>query len=191
MQKIIDDIDDLAFQTNLLALNAAVEAAHAGDQGKGFAVVASEVRILANRSTDASSEIRKLIKTSMDRSNTGGNLVEKTDRELQEIHHAVNKINTSMRAITHATSEQLVGVDIIHNSLQTLDNHMQRATDSLRSATKSTEDILQKSQDLVFNMSQFQLGSQTESEVTQNTSPRGLAASDNTPLQPENKRLAA
>ena len=191
MQKIIDDIDDLAFQTNLLALNAAVEAAHAGDQGKGFAVVASEVRNLANRSTDASSKIRKLIKTSMDRSNIGGNLVEKTGRELQEIHHAVNKINTSMGAITNATSEQLIGVDTINNSLETLDNHMQRATDSLRSATKSTEDILQKSQDLVFAMSKFQLGSRTESEITQNSSPRGSAAPDNTPLHSDSKRLAA
>ena len=191
MQKIIDNIDDLAFQTNLLALNAAVEAAHAGDQGKGFAVVASEVRILANRSTEASSDIRKLIKTSMDRSNTGGDLVEKTGRELQEIHHAVNEINTSMGAITNATSEQLIGVDTIHNSLETLDDHMQRATDSLRSATKSTEDILQKSQDLVFAMSKFQLGNRTESEVTQNSLHHGSAASDNMPLQSENKRLAA
>jgi len=191
MEKIIGDIDDLAFQTNLLALNAAVEAAHAGDQGKGFAVVASEVRNLANRSTEASSEIRKLIKASMDRSSTGGDLVEKTSRELKDIHDSVNEINASIGKINHATSEQLSDVDTVHNSIEKLDSHMQRATHSLRSATKSTQDILQKSRELVSAMSKFRLGDQAENEVRQNTLSQQSNAVEKTPLRPRDKRIAA
>ena len=50
VQKMTNDISEIAAQTNLLALNAAIEAAHAGDMGHGFAVVADEVRKLAEES---------------------------------------------------------------------------------------------------------------------------------------------
>ncbi|MES1195983.1 MAG: methyl-accepting chemotaxis protein [Steroidobacter sp.] len=69
IQVIADVINDIATRTNLVALNAAVEAARAGESGRGFTVVAQEVRLLAQRTKEATVEIASMLREINDEAN--------------------------------------------------------------------------------------------------------------------------
>ena len=90
------DITEISMRTNLLALNAAIEAAHAGEHGRGFAIVAGEVRLLAQRTKEASDEISVMVR---------------------EINEQAEKAAKGMTSLANGVTEAVKNVESVHQFL--------------------------------------------------------------------------
>ncbi len=160
---IIGVIDEIAFQTNLLALNAAVEAARAGDAGKGFAVVAQEVRILAQRSAQASKEIKALILASDNEVRDGVEMVKKAGAALGGIAEGVNKVAAVIADIATASSEQATALEEINAAVAGLDEMTQKNAALVEETTAAAQAMSGQASDLRQQMAFFKLARSTDS----------------------------
>jgi methyl-accepting chemotaxis protein len=154
---IISVIDSIAFQTNILALNAAVEAARAGEQGRGFAVVAAEVRNLAQRSASAAKEIKELIGASVHEVETGGKLVGEAGITMTEIVDSVRQVTDIIGEITHASSEQIVGIERINQAIRAMDDTTQQNSALVEEAAAAAESLQEQAANLAKMVSVFQV----------------------------------
>ncbi len=146
--EIIGVIDEIAFQTNLLALNAAVEAARAGDAGKGFAVVAQEVRVLAQRSAQASKEIKTLITASDAQVRDGVEMVQKAGGALGGIVDSVNRVAQMIVEMAAASSEQATAIGEINSAVAMLDETTQKNAALVEETTAAAQSMAGQSRDL-------------------------------------------
>ena len=154
---IIGVIDEIAFQTNLLALNAAVEAARAGDAGKGFAVVAQEVRVLAQRSAQASKEIKTLILNSDNQVQSGVELVKKAGDSLAGIVSGVQQVASLIGEIASASAEQASALDEINSAVASMDEMTQKNAALVEETTAAAQSMTGQASDLRSQMAFFKL----------------------------------
>ena len=101
----IQIIEDIAFQTNLLSLNASIEAEKADEAGKGFSVIAGEIRVLANKSAEASKKVYKLIKNSFDTTEVLQRKLNTVIKDIQSSALIVNKISISALEQKNSTTQ--------------------------------------------------------------------------------------
>ena len=159
--EIIGVIDEIAFQTNLLALNAAVEAARAGDAGKGFAVVAQEVRVLAQRSAQASKEIKTLILNSDNQVQTGVDLVKKAGDSLSGIAGSVQQVASLISEIAGASQEQASALDEINSAVAAMDEMTQKNAALVEETTAAAQSMAGQASDLRHQVAFFKLAAGT------------------------------
>jgi len=126
IKEAITVIDQIAFQTNILSLNAAVEAATAGEAGKGFAVVAQEVRNLAARSAEAANEIKALVESATKKANEGKNISSNMIQSFTSLESKIVDTSALINDVTHAASEQSIGMNQISDAINQLDRFTQQ-----------------------------------------------------------------
>lgn len=159
IEEIISVIDGIAFQTNILALNAAVEAARAGEQGRGFAVVAGEVRTLAQRSASAAKEIKELITDSVNKTKEGTMQVENAGATMTEIVSSVKSVTDIIAEITSASIAQTSGLELIHDSITSVDEATQQNAALVEEAAAAAESLFDQANQLTHLVSLFRLRS--------------------------------
>lgn len=141
IQKIIKTIEDVAMQTNILALNAAVEAVRAGTAGKGFAVVAEEVRNLSIRTSTAVKETVELFSDSSAAVESGRELAQQTAESLEAVTKDIQAFITALDAITAATSEQVEDISHINNSVDEINEVIQKNSSISEESAATAEEL--------------------------------------------------
>ncbi len=111
ISQIVKLISGVAYQTNLLALNATIEANRAGVQGKGFAVVAREVKVLANRTAQATKDIGGQVQAIQTHSANAVTVMGRVAQVIEKVGQTASSIVAAIEEQTIATSEIARNVD--------------------------------------------------------------------------------
>jgi methyl-accepting chemotaxis protein len=157
-QKIVQEIDAIAFQTNLLALNAAVEAARAGDAGAGFAVVADEVRNLAGRSATAAKNTAELIEETVNKVGKGTQLVEKTESSFSLMVHNTKEVLRLAPEIADASEKQAIGIKEINIVTENMQKDGDKSTSNADHLSKTADKLsyfVEVNQEVVSELAQL------------------------------------
>jgi methyl-accepting chemotaxis protein-1 (serine sensor receptor) len=155
MAEIVSLIEGIAFQTNILALNAAVEAARAGEHGRGFAVVASEVRNLSQRSAGAAKDIKTLIDASAGATLEGERLVASAGEIIDGMTNGVRQVDTLLREIALASSEQSTGVEEINKAITQIEGVTQQNAALVEEAAAASQGLQQQAEQLEVAVGKF------------------------------------
>jgi len=162
IQVIADVINDIATRTNLVALNAAVEAARAGESGRGFTVVAQEVRLLAQRTKEATVEIASMLREINDEADLSARSmhtlaeqvsaatapVERAVSLMDEIRTLAEESNSQVQSIASMARSHANTASQISHSVRTMVDGIERSAKDVPLASDAVFKLAEKAEQI-------------------------------------------
>lgn len=153
--EITTTVTELSEQSNLLAVNASIEAAKAGEHGKGFSVVAQEIKLLANRSKEATTQVRGILRdvqksiSSAVMATEEGNkavdeglkLTEASGEVIETLSDSVTEASNSAIQIAASSQQQLEGMDQMAIAMESIREASLQAVTSTQQSVDSVNEL--------------------------------------------------
>jgi methyl-accepting chemotaxis protein len=169
--EIVDMIEEIAARSELLSMNAAIEAAHAGDAGRGFGVVADEIRVLSERSTEATKQVTKIVKGMAMETQAALAAMENSTAEVKHgielsarARHASGEISALMQQATHlseqisaAAREQSLATRTVADAMQAISNITEQSAAGVNESSRAVQDLVRLSEQLTQAISRFRI----------------------------------
>ena len=141
IEKVIDIISSISTQTNLLAINATIEAVNANQYGKGFAVVANEVKILAEKTSNATQQVSDIIKEIKKETEIAVKEAKKAVLAVENGVKSVQNVKTQFDHIYSNADNSLAKADIITASLNQLNDKNNNISNALENLSAISQEF--------------------------------------------------
>lgn len=170
--EITATVNELAEQSNLLSVNAAIEAAKAGEHGRGFTVVAQEIKMLANRSKEATAQVKtilrdvqKSISSAVMATEEGGKAVDEglkltniSGEAIRTLSESVSEASNVAIQIAASSQQQLEGMNQIVTAMENIREASMQSVVSTQQSVDSVNELQKVGQKLDELMKQYKLG---------------------------------
>jgi methyl-accepting chemotaxis protein len=169
LETIVSSVNELAERSNILSINASIQAAAAGAEGVTFAVLANEMRLLANRSKEATVEVKgslaeirngihkavMMAEEAVKRSQSGDKNTRRTEETIRSMVESFKKGDDAFQQIVAATRQQSHAFKQVEEALVSIQETASQAEKGSRELERDSQELTVLSQDLSRTLNRY------------------------------------